>query len=126
LWPQLDGMDEKDVIPTGWHNPSHCARSNWVVERKISWPRHLTQWRSEMVTEVVRFDTVRLLSLGVCEISCLCQQTSNNPWAQGRDSMCHWRNWAAVMAKRHRECRQKIKSVPAESWGYLSEIVFHI
>jgi hypothetical protein len=28
LWPQLDGMDEKDVIPTGWHNPSHCARSN--------------------------------------------------------------------------------------------------
>jgi hypothetical protein len=35
----------------------------------------------------------------------------------GRDWTCHWRNWAAVMPKRHRECRKKIKSVPAESWG---------
>jgi hypothetical protein len=30
---------------------------------------------------------------------------------------CHWRNWAAVMRKCHQEFRQKIKSVPAASWG---------
>jgi hypothetical protein len=30
--------------------------------------------------------------------------------------MCHWRNWATVMRKCHREFRQKSKSVPAESW----------
>jgi hypothetical protein len=53
---------------------------------------YLTQWWSELATEFVQFDTVRLLSLGVCEISCLCQQTTNNSWAQGRDSTCHWRN----------------------------------
>jgi len=55
--------------------------------------------------------------LGVCEISCLCQQTTNNSWAQGGDSACHWRNRAAIMRKCHREFRQKSKSVPAESWG---------
>jgi len=29
-----------------------------------------------LATEIVRFVTVRLLSLGVCEISCLCRQTT--------------------------------------------------
>jgi len=54
---------------------------------------------------------------GVCEISCLCQQTRNDSWAQGEDSTCHWRNIAAIMRKCPREFRQKSKSVPAESWG---------
>jgi len=70
-----------------------------------------------LATEFVRFVTVRLLSLGVCEISCLCQQTTSNSWAQGGDWTCYWRNWAAIMRKCHREFRQKRKSVPAESWG---------
>ena len=76
-----------------------------------------TQRRLELAAEIVRFDTVRLLSLRVCEILCLCQQTTNNSWAQGGDSTCHWRNWAAIMRKCHRKFRQKSKSVPAESWG---------
>jgi hypothetical protein len=33
------------------------------------------------------------------------------------DSTCHWRKWAAIMRKCHREFRQKSKCVPAESWG---------
>jgi len=103
------------VVPAGQRNLSHCAQNNWVV-RKFLWPCHLTQWWSELGTKVVRFDTMRLLSLGVYEISCLCQQTTNNSWSQGGDSTCHWQNWAAVMPKCHREFRQKIKSVPAESW----------
>ena len=75
------------------------------------------QWRSELATKVVRFDTVRLLSLGVCEISCLCQQTTNISWAQDGVSTCHWRNWASILKKCHLEFRQKSNSVPAESWG---------
>jgi hypothetical protein len=86
-------------------------------EKKKSWPCHLTQWRSELADDIVWFDTVRLLSLGVCEISCLCQQTTNNSWFQGGESTGHWRNWAAIMWKFHREFRQKSKSVLAESWG---------
>ena len=97
-----------------------CSKEN-------SWPCHLTHWRSEFATEVVQFDTVRLLSLGVCEISCLCQQTTNNLVSMSANHKqflssrrrfdCHWRNWAAIMWKCHREFRQKSKSVPAESWG---------
>ena len=87
-------------------------------------PCHLTQWRSALATEFVRFDTVRLLSFGrVCEISCLCQQTTNNSWAQGGDSTCHWRNGATIMRKCHREFRQKSKSLPAESWGEIFRIL---
>jgi hypothetical protein len=52
----------RHVVPAGRRNLSHCARNNRVVERKISWPCHLTQWRSEIATAVVRFDTVRLRS----------------------------------------------------------------
>ena len=69
----------RHVVSAGRRNLSHCLRNNGVVARKISWPCHLTQWRSELATEMVRFVTVRLLSLGaVCEISCLRQQTTNN------------------------------------------------
>ena len=60
---------------------------------------------------------------GVCEISCLCQQITNNSWAQGWDLTCLWWNWAAIMQKCHREFRQKSKSVPAESWGYICQIL---
>ena len=58
LWPQLDGMDMEDVVPAGRCNLSHCARNKLVVARTISWPCHLTQWRSELATEVVQSDTV--------------------------------------------------------------------
>jgi hypothetical protein len=96
-----------------WQRITNMGKVMWKQLAKC----HLTQWRSELATEVVRFDTVRLLSLGVCEISCLCQQTKNNSWAQGGDSTCHWRNWAAIMLKCHREFRRKNKSVSTESWG---------
>jgi hypothetical protein len=89
----------------------------WESYGKISWSCYLMHWRSELATKVVRFDPMRLLSMGVCEISCLCEQTTNNSWAQGGDSTYHWRNWAAVMQMCHWEFRQKSKSVPAESWG---------
>ena len=61
--------------------------------------------------------------LGGCEISCLCKQTTNNSWAQGGDSTCHWRNGATIMRKCHREFRQKSKSLPAESWGEIFRIL---
>jgi hypothetical protein len=58
---------------------------------------------------------------GVCEISCQCQQTTNNSWAQGGCSTRHWRNWSAVIRKCHREFPLKSKSEPAESWGTFVE-----
>jgi hypothetical protein len=75
---------------------------------------HLTQWRSELATEVVRFDTVRLLSLGLCENSRLCQQTTNNSWAEGGDSTRHWRNGGRNYAEMSRisskeqECASRV------------------
>ena len=54
----------RHVVPAGRRNLSHCARNYWVVARKFSWPCHLTQKRSELATEVVRFDTVPLLFWG--------------------------------------------------------------
>ena len=33
----------RHVVPVGRRNLSHCARNNWVVVRKMSWPCHLTQ-----------------------------------------------------------------------------------
>ena len=89
-WAERCGYG-RHVVPSVRRNLSHCARNNWVVARgkkKMSRPRHLTQWRSELAAEFVRFDTVRLLPLGggVVKSLCLCQQTTNNSWAQGGDS----------------------------------------
>jgi hypothetical protein len=120
LWPQLDGMDMEDMVPAGRRNLSHCARNNWVVVRNISWPCHLVHRRSELATEVMR-----RLSLGVCEILCLCQQITNNSWDQGGDSTCHWRNWATIMQKCHQEFHQKSKRCQQSHGGHLSDIVFH-
>jgi hypothetical protein len=91
LWPHFDGMDDMWFQQDG--ATCHTARETTeLLRQNFSWPCHLTQWRLELATEVVRFDTVRLLSLGVSETSSLCQQTTNNSWAQGGDSTCHWRN----------------------------------
>ena len=117
LWPQLMVWIWKTWFQQDGATCHSVREITELLQDKISWPCHLTQCRSGVATEVVRFDTVRLLSLGVCEISSLCQQTTNNSWAQGGDSTCHWRNWAAIMRNCRWQFRQKSKSMPAESWG---------
>jgi hypothetical protein len=65
LWPQLDGMDMEDMWFQQDGTACHSARETTESLRdKFPGPCHLTQWRSELATEVMRFDTVRLLSWG--------------------------------------------------------------
>jgi hypothetical protein len=96
---------------------------------KVTWKQfakcHLTQWRSELATEVVRFDTVRLLSVGVCEMSCLCQQTTKIPEFKeeirrviGEIEPQLWGNVIENLVKRARVCQQS-------RGGHLLDIVFH-
>ena len=115
----------RHVVSAGRRNLSRCAWNNWVVVRKFSWPCHLTQWRSELATKVVRFDTVWLLSLGVCEISCMCQQTTTIPELKVQirrvsgeiePQLCG--NVIESLVKRTRVCHQS-------RGGHLSDIVFH-
>ena len=115
----------RHVVSAGRRNLSRCAWNNWVVVRKFSWPCHLTQWRSELATKVVRFDTVWLLSLGVCEISCMCQQTTTIPELKveirciiGENELQLCGNVIKRFVIRARVCQQS-------HGGHLSDIVFH-
>ena len=79
LWPQWDGMDMEDMWFQQDDATCHTARQTTELLREKFPGRVISRsGDQEFATEVVRFDTVRLLSLGVCEISCLCQQTINN------------------------------------------------
>ena len=92
LWPQLDGMDMEGMWFQQDGATCHTACETMELLREKFPGRVLTQWWSELATDVVRFEAVRLLSLRVFEILCLCQQTTNNSWVQGGDSTCQWRN----------------------------------
>ena len=64
------------VVPTGWGNQPHCPWNNYnLAARKIPYSSHLSQRRSELATEIMWFDTMRLFLWGYVK-SCV---YVNNP-----------------------------------------------
>jgi len=105
----------KQVFPAGRRNLSHCVRNNWVVARKISWPCHLTQWRSELATEVVRFDTVRLFLGGLWNI--VSMSTNHKQFLSSR------RRFDVSLAKLSRNCAEMSSRISSKKQECASIVV---
>lgn len=61
FWPELDGIDTKQVVPTIWRYLPYCARSLCVIAGEISEVYRFTPGRSELSAKIKRHDIALFL-----------------------------------------------------------------
>ena len=56
----------KHVVPTRRCDKPHSCRKSWVVAREVPGTGYFEKSRCRMATKIMRFNTLRLFSLGLC------------------------------------------------------------
>ena len=113
IFPSTSGRNGRRgcVVSTRRSHGPHSTGLDGIVEGTLPWPPHLSQRWSPLAGALSRFDSMRLLPMGLFEVYCLQRSTRDPSSPEDKHSERHRRNTGGHASESDAKLQKSTQSV---------------